>query len=514
MQMGLGNRITGAARDPWHLPPGQLAPQQIAPGRPTWQVTRWPVDRAEYDHLVEAARQPDMMSFAAGSAVADAAAPVTTTPTIGDNFDGVGRTALDPPDPALAVGPDDVMTAVNAEFAIASKSAPSALASVPFSALFGPVLPRDANFMFDPKLAYDHFAKRWIVIVGAKRETPRGSWIMLAVSQTSDPRGSYYTWALDAALDGTKVTANWADYPTLGFDEQAIYVAVNMFQFGGPFQYTKLRILNKSEVYVAPGAVAPALRWYDISVILNPDHRTVFTLQPAVHYRAARGPAYFVNALWPSGGALTVWTLTNPLNGWKTPPAAPAFTAASVACQTYDLPPAAVQRGSATKITTDDSRLLNAVYHGDGATKGLWTTHTSKFTWPGESEARAVAQWYQLDVTGSKVVQQGRYGAPGVYHFFPAIQTIANGDAFMVFSRSSASDFPQLRATGRQAADPPGTLSNSVVVQAGASAFPGTRWGDYFSVARDPGDEGVAWMVGEYVGPGGDWATRICSVFF
>ncbi len=66
-------------------------------------------------------------------------------------------------------------------------------------------------------------------------------------------------------------TANWADYPTLGFDEQAIYIAVNMFTFNGPFQYTKLRILNKSEVYAAPGLAAPALRWYDITVILNPD---------------------------------------------------------------------------------------------------------------------------------------------------------------------------------------------------------------------------------------------------
>ena len=421
---------------------------------------------------------------------------------------------LDPPDPALAVGPNDVMTAVNAQFAVTSKMASDPLAAVPFTALFGPVLPPDATFMFDPKLAYDHFAKRWIVVVVAKREAPPSSWIMLAVSQTEDPRGLYYTWALDASLDGTTPTNHWADYPALGFDEQAIYIAANMFLFNGPFQYAKLRILNKKEVYAAPGLAAPAIHWYDISIILNPDHRTVFSLQPAVHYRDAPGPAFFVNALWPSGSSLTAWTLTDPLAGWQTPPAAPAFTAASIACQSYDLPPAADQPGGAPQLTADDSRLLNAVYQGDGPTKGLWTAHTSKFTWTGETVARSVAQWYQLDVAAAKTVQQGRYGAPGVYHFFPAIQTIANGDAFMVFARSSSTDFAQLRATGRVPADPPGTMANSVVDQAGSSAFRSTRWGDYFSVARDPDDDGIAWMVGQYAAPAGTWATKICSVFF
>ena len=53
MQLALGERVVGAARDPWHLGPGQLAPQAVAQGRPTWQVTRWPVDRAEFNRLVE-----------------------------------------------------------------------------------------------------------------------------------------------------------------------------------------------------------------------------------------------------------------------------------------------------------------------------------------------------------------------------------------------------------------------------------------------------------------------------
>jgi hypothetical protein len=236
-------------------------------------------------------------------------------------------------------------------------------------------------------------------------------------------------------------------------------------------------------------------------------------LYPAFHHRSAPGPAYFANASWPRGNSLTVWTLKNPLAGWKTPPGVPSFTGVSVACQPYDVPPAAQQPGG-TRISTDDTRLLNAVYQGDGPNKGLWTAQTSKYTWPGDTEARSVAQWYQLDVAAPALLQQGRYGAPGVYHFFPAIQTIANGDTFVLFARSSTADFPHLRAAGRQPGDAAGTLSDSVVVQPGASTYLGTRWGDYFSVASDPNDDGVAWLCGEYAAPAGTWSTKICSVFF
>ena len=235
-----------------------------------------------------------------------------------------------------------------------------------------------------------------------------------------------------------------------------------------------------------------------------------FAVQPAVHHRAAPGPAYLVNALWPSGATLTAWTLTDPLAAWQTPPAAPTLTATAIACQSYDLPPSAEQLGGAPRLNTGDSRLLNAIYHGAGAAAGLWTAHASKFTWPGEAVARSVAQWYQLDVGAGAVVQQARYGTPGSYFFYPAMQTAQNGDAFMVFGRCSATEYGALRATARSASDPPNSLRSSTLVQAGASTYTGGRWGDYFAACRDPQNATDVWLCGEYAGAAG-WATRVCS---
>src|ERR1700736_3586125 len=163
MEMMFGAKIAGKARDPWNLGPGELAPVAVVQGRPSWQATRWPVTPEEYAQLIEAARQPDVTALEAAAAVADAGTPEATTPTVGDSFDGIPRTGLDPPDPNLAVGPNHVVTAVNAAFAVMSKSSPAPLAPLPLVAMFGGVLPPGADFMFDPKLAYDHFAQRWIM---------------------------------------------------------------------------------------------------------------------------------------------------------------------------------------------------------------------------------------------------------------------------------------------------------------------------------------------------------------
>jgi hypothetical protein len=551
--MDLGNRVSGIPHNPWQGgPPSPGAQAPVRPGRPSWQVTRWPVPPEVMQQLHEAARKPDpptahglrnvvvdapataqpaleMLTLIAGAPAAAAAqaapplAPVAAVPTIRAGFDGIPYTGSDPPDPAVAVGPNHVMTAVNAQFAVTAKNSPQPLTPIPLAALFAPSLPPFATYLFDPKLAYDHFADRYIAVVGLKRESPPGSWIMLAVTQTNDPTGGWNTWALDMTLDGWMQTANWADYPALGFDEQAIYISANMFQFNGALQYAKLRILNKSEVYAPSGSPGPAVRWFDITRLLNPNGIPVFSLRPAIHHRGSPGPAYFVNALFPAGNTLTGWTLTNPLGAWQNPPAAPVFTNTAIACQPYDLAPSARQPAGGPPISTDDTRLLNAVYYGDGPAAGFWTAHTSKFSWPGDSEARSVAQWYQLDIAGSGVVQQGRYGVPGVYHFFPAVRPLANGDVYVVFGRCSpaAGDFAGLRAAGRRAADPPGTLSNSVVLQAGQGISAGSpgpdgaaRFGDYFSVANDPSDDAVAWLCGEYAGPAGAWATHISAVSF
>lgn len=432
-------------------------------------------------------------------------APVTT-----HSFEGTPQTGFRPPDCTLAVGPSDVLVAVNVDLAAYRKDGSLRFRWPSMTALFSPVLPAGAG-LFDPKLAYDHYAGRWIVAVAARRQTPAGSWIMLGVSQGADPGGAWWVWALDFAVDGATPSSNWADYPMLGFDTQGIYITTNQFAVGGGggFSYSKLRILNKAEAYA--GA---ALRWYDFWNLRNPDNSLAFTVQSTMHFRGTGGnpPAYFCNALWPSGSTLTLWQLNDPLASWRG--AQPSLQAHRVACRGYDLPPDAEQPDTATRIETNDSRLLSSVFQFVGDTQRLWTAHTSKITWSGDGAARSAVQWYEIDTTTRQVVQQGGFGASGFYYYFPVIQTDISRNAHLCFSRSNSQEYGSLRQTGRRVTDPLNGLQGSALVKAGESAYTGRRWGDYFGHARDGGDASRVWLYGEFADALNSWGTWVCATRF
>ena len=518
--------LAGVARSMEDITVEELLRLPPDASRPEWMVTRFPVDMEEYRRLELEARELDAIGALAVSDVqideetpelegnppegeaVDQLAPATLA-----NFDGIPQTAFRPPDCTLAVGPNDVMVAVNVDLVGYTKGGVQRFRWANFS-LFNPVLPSGAT-MFDPKLAYDHYSNRWIVCIAARRTAPVGSWMLMAVSQGPDPAGPYWLWATNAQVDGGTMSNNWADYPMLGFDAQAIYVSTNQFAFGGQYSYAKVRIFNKAELYA--GGVGPThnIRWWDFWNLRNPDDTLAFSAQPACHFQGTGGnpPAYLVNSLFPNGRTLTVWTLANPLGLWTG--GAPSLARVAVACRSYELPPDAVQRdGGGTRIETNDMRLLNAVFQSVGGTQRLWTTHTTRVSWPGDTEARSAVQWYEIDVPSKTVVQQGAFGLSGSHYFFPVIQTDIDRNAVVAFGRSSAGEYGQLRQSGRRVAEPLNTLQGSALVKAGEASYNGGRWGDYFGVGRDPSDARTIWLYGEYAAPGNTWKTRVCSARF
>jgi hypothetical protein len=513
--------------------------------RPDWIVTRYPVSYDEYDSMLEAANQPDPPDAAAMGddevvVVADSSEdedepqmmalganeldfdppedlePVLETepegaPARKASFSGIPQTGFIPPDNTCAVGPSDVLLAVNTDLAVYSKSGQLRFRWPNMTPLFGNVLPNRAN-LFDPKVAYDHYSKRWIVVAVARRANPRGSWLMIAVSQGANPSGAWWVWALDSSVNGSNTTNNWADFPMLGFDTQAIYVTFNMFQFNGGFQYTKLRILNKAELYAGQ-----SLRWHDFWNLKNSNGSKAFTVQPCTHFRGTGGnpPAYLVNSKFGDGDSLTLWTLKNPLGIWNGGSA--SISKDNVPCRSYALGPDARQKGTNTRIDSGDNRLLNAIFQNVGGKRRIWTSHTVKHTWPGENNARSVIGTYEIDVPTKKVANQKRYGAKGKYYYYPAIQTDISRNAYVVFARSSSSLFVELRYTGSKATNANRNWEGSRRIKAGESTYSRmdsrgrNRWGDYFGICRDGGNNTAVWMYGEYAESGNSWGTWVAS---
>src|SRR5205823_7368076 len=258
----------GAAFDPGGL--RAAAPDVVEVRRPRPATTRYPIDYAEFMTLKGAAaagesrltkraanltqdrggRRAELATAAAmdaavgaplptGTAAAPAAAPAAVA-----SFAGIPATGWLPPDCTLAAGPQHVLLSVNSSVAVYAKTGGAPLLQRTLTTWFANVL--NAAMIFDPKALYDQHAGRWVLAAVALDQAANRSWFLLSVSQTPDPLGGWWNYALDAGRDGTTATQNWADYPSLGVDNQALYLTANMFRFNGGFQYPKLRIIPKT----------------------------------------------------------------------------------------------------------------------------------------------------------------------------------------------------------------------------------------------------------------------------
>lgn len=504
------------------------APASLAPiddsvetlDRPRPSPTRYPISREEFTELEAKAEKVKTKAKKGTEIVVDkagkdelaaeprAAAPTTaaafqipaTAPTSAANFVGLTDTGWFPPDCASATGPQHVVAAVNASFAIYTKTGAVARAAQSFASWYSNVI--TSAKIFDPKVIYDQHSNRWFMVTVALPSDPakKESYFLLSVSQTADPLGRWWNYKLDAKLDGSTATSNWADYPGLGVDPQAVYLTANMFKFGGGFQYAKVRVLNK-----APLLTGSAPTWMDFVNLKNADGGVAFTVQPC-HTFGAPQVQYLVNSYFTASSTqnrLTLWSITGP-------PTAPVLASRTVVTSPYGQPPIADQKGGGAGLNAGDVRVLNAVSRGGS----VWCALTTVYNW-GEAVSRASIHWFQINPVNGSIVQQGIFGAKGVHYFYPAVMPDANGNLTMVFCRSGPNEYASIYFTGRLATDPLGKLQASVLLKAGSgnSQRPDgsgrNRWGDYAGIGCDPVDGKTIWFYSMFADTGNKWGTWV-----
>jgi hypothetical protein len=499
------------------------APAEVNVPRPG--TTRYPIPREEVERLKESAvtgrllaladttvaqdkpgKRPELAMLAGGpgaampAALAPTAAPAAA-PTPGVNFAGITFTGWTPPDCTLAVGPNHVLTSVNSSIAIYSRAGAPLLPARTLTQWFASVATAGAT-IFDPKALYDQHARRWVLLAVAFTRNPNRSWFLLSVSKTADPLGGWWNYALDAAKDGATQTKNWADYPALGVDANALYLTANMFLFDGGFQYAKVRIVPKAAIYAGGAAT-----FKDIVKLRNADNSLAFTVQPC-HTFGAPQVQYFVNSYFPGTttpvNKLTLWVLKDPLG-------TPAFTRRTITTSEYSMPPQATQKGGGVPLDSGDTRILNAVFRGGS----VWCALTTRHNW-GDGVNVAAAHWFQLEAATGTLTQQGVFGAKKLNYFYPAVMPDNSGNMLMVFSRSGPAEFGSVYFTGRKATDPLGTLLGSFLLKAGTANYNNVvnglnRWGDYAGIAADPVNGQLIWFYSLFAAATTNWATWVGS---
>jgi hypothetical protein len=426
------------------------------------------------------------------------------------DFRGIGYTGWIPPDPVLAVGPNHIVAMVNSSWAVFDKDGNN-LAQIALDDWWEDVFPPGSPF--DPVCIYDMHAGRWVLLAVAANFNTRESSYLLSVSDDADPFGDWWLWKLDATYNNSEPTDNWADYPKIGYDslsvsDGAVYITSNQFSFstGNPFQYAKLRIIPKSELYWTGSGYS--LNYVDIWDRYNEDGSKVSTWMP-VHTLSFPGVEFLVNTESPAAGdAVTLWSLSDPTGS------PPTLTrVATLPIGSYSAPPDADQPGSGSDIDTIDSRLMQpAVYRMNH----VYCAFPEAYNW-GSGTVSAI-RYLKIDTVTPAVVHNTTYGADGFYYYFPSVYVDNSDNVAMVFNRSSASEFAGIRYTGRLSTDT--SMQASASLKAGESSYQlldgigRNRWGDYNGIGLDPSDGKTFWMISEYAKAFTEWDTWIGAVTF
>jgi hypothetical protein len=409
--------------------------------------------------------------------------------------------------------------------------------------------------VFDPKVIYDHYEDRFLVVAlelvesGSNPDSGNTSRILLAVSKTATPATATTTDWYYTAIDGKEsiflppLRDYWTDYPGFEVDEEAVYITGNLFLFSPFSGYggSRLWIVDKGVTagFYFNGS-APTVTKYDPYAATAPDSYAITTM-PAEVYGAGgidgsgggSGGTYLVSHsglyyIATGNEVVQVIRVNDPLG-------TPTFTQEYIDVGDIDNVAAALpdapQLGSATDIEVNDRRALDAVWRNNR----LWLTTTINPN-SGTDAGETTAHWFRLDTSAAPggaitLDDQGDIGgediADNTYTFFPSLAVNSIGDAKFGFCASASTIYAGAYATAHLSGDPAGTVQATETIRAGVDYYVRTfggsrnRWGDYTGAALDPTDDNVVWLFNQYAltratsgAERGRWGTAWASNLF
>lgn len=213
--------------------------QNSSPSSPLIQTTEIP-ERSAGSYLDEIKVQQTLKTVIPREGVTSTGLeePEPNAPPLNNTIEGINfdeNAALNgsyfiPPDPIGAAGPSHVVSVTNCSIEWFTKAGVNQKSDA-LSSFFTSLTPLTATF--DPKVIYDQYAGRFVVITLEKTDVAFGaasntSRILVAVSDDSNPNGTWYFHAINSKILISAVNC-WADYPGLAVDDEAIYITNNMF---------------------------------------------------------------------------------------------------------------------------------------------------------------------------------------------------------------------------------------------------------------------------------------------
>lgn len=431
-----------------------------------------------------------------------------------------------PPDTMGDVGPTQYLVGLNGRVRTISKAtgAKDNVLDADFDVFFTNTI-RGGNFTSDPRVRYDRRTGRWFILMITVAVPNR---FVLAVSNSSTiTAGTVWTqfqWTNTRTQGGAGGGASClADYPTLGIDEDALYVGVN--QFCGSnlnalgFDSTSAYVINKASLVAGTLTVAQ----FD-GLVPNgvPGTAGIYTPQGVDNLDSGTNEGYFVGVDNAQFGSLVIRRVSSPSS-------APSLSAdINVTVPATQFPEDVPHAGGILLLDGLDDRLLQAVIRAGR----LWTGHQIAVDASGNAVAsggRTGVRWYEIGNLGPSpstptLVQSGTIFDPAssnpAFYWMGSIMT--NGQRHVAVGMSKAGTGQRVNTafSGRLASDTSGAMdtptqySSNTTFAYNQQTAPdlSQRWGDYSYTSVDPEDDQTFWTLQQYVNGTNSYAVRLVKL--
>jgi hypothetical protein len=467
-------------------------------------------------------------------------------------FPVISDTLIAPPDPTSAAGPDSLVAASNGQIELVTKTG-IPIASAPLegsrgqSGFFDAV---DHQFgiplisIYEPQALFDSYSQRFFIAAAETQTTglvrgPAGatqSYLLLAVSKTSNPlsltpQAGQSDW-LFYSIPVTHVFVDqngtpglsWIDQPRIATDATGFYLTGDYLNFADSskqqFEEDVVTRIDKNALLANTYSPANPSQRVDRLPAGSDLPQKPFALRPVQSSGLiANAPQLFVDAptLYSqdgnsgTGAGVRIWAML--------PTSFNMLDLTTVtAPYAFNVAQGAPEAGTSLQLDlrTEDGRLSNAVLQANS----IWTAQTVLAT-DGATDVR----WLQISLSSSgfRLAQSGSISpGPGIDTFLPSIAVDATGNLGIVYTQTSAQQFPALMFEGRRPSDPAGMLEMPGLLRASDTSYTETgfigttrpRFGSTSSISVDPTDGGTFWAFGEYAQGPRTWGTWMESETF
>jgi hypothetical protein len=415
-----------------------------------------------------------------------------------NSFNGINQTNSIPPDPHITVGPNHIIATVNSDFAIWDKSG-NKLQQINADSWYQSTIIGAGPF--DPKVVYDHFINRWIMVWLHLNEGNKTAYFLISVSDDDNPQGIWYNYATPTHVNGATPVNNWADYQGVGFDDKAIYITSNQWSFDFNFDYAKVRIIPKEQIIQNP---AGQLLWWDFWDIRYPNQpwATAFTMRPAIVYGTSNEYPLIEAPYW-SSNFYNLYKIINPLT-------TPSITGIAVSIPAYNDPPSANQLGGGRLPIESGEGIQNEPTLRNGF------LHSAHSIANPISSNFSVISYTKIDVQNNSLTDQKILGADNHWHYYPALAVDKIGNVAISYSRSSNEEYPGAFFSTLTHSN--SNFTGGKVLQSGSGNYVvdygsgRNRWGDYTGIWLDPISELEFYALGEYASATNTWTTHIAHL--